>query len=449
MQKKLSIIFTLAGILVVLLYFKPWRSTEIAQPRFFDRLPDADIIGKSNVLDLARSLTGTMYHYRLPFREFLTHEFILSQGKNFGLDLQKPVFFFMNEKEWEINDLGAMFIVADSSNLRIGIEKLGQLIGLTDTTIYGQKVFKQQRHGLYFSYGADWMLVYQGKKFKRVLNNVLFAKRNEIPPKWRAFLNKKEFTKSSIVAEVTSVNLRKHGIASSIITLSNDSTHITFHTRIHQSDTLSIQLKDSGPSFKHQAFTRTLFNLHFDTERLRNDTQSPLYIAMKKVGAKIGFPVTDLLNAWEGDIAFRQGGIEWIKEKYIESELDDNFNVTEVVKYKNVKVSGFSLYLSMNDKSQLLIDRLLEKGIMTKDDRKFRLLYSPPLQMHLNDTSLIFHTSKFSPVLYDSSTNAATWTYNYTPYTFSLDSTTTKTIYGSVTIPLDKLIKDHMPIYDN
>jgi hypothetical protein len=164
------------------------------------------------------------------------------------------------------------------------------------------------------------------------------------------------------------------------------------------------------------------------------------------LGEKISFPVNDLMNAWEGDIAFRQGGIERVREKYIESELDENFNVTEVVRYKTVKVPGYSVYLSMNPTNRALIDKLLHKGIMTKQEGKYRMLFSPPLQMSQTDTSLMFHTSKFLPVLYPNSQNEILFTHKKTPYVIYLDSTNLKTLYGRLQIPLDRIISDNISL---
>jgi hypothetical protein len=211
MRKKIAVVVALVGVFVTLLFFRPWESAPPKEPRFFDRLPDADIIGKSNILDLTRTLSSSTYHYKIPFRDFLTPEFILGQGKGFGIDFQKPAFFFANEKDWMIKSIGAMFMISDSTAVREGLVRLNNFVGLKDTVVYNHTVHKIEEYGVYLAYGKDWLLVYQGDDFKRTYHDVLFAKINEIPPNWRTFLNR-ESTKRPFIAIVTSKKLADNGI---------------------------------------------------------------------------------------------------------------------------------------------------------------------------------------------------------------------------------------------
>lgn len=445
MRKKIAIIIALALAFVALLVFRPWDWETHKEPRFFDRLPDADIIGKSDVLDISRTLSSVLYHYRVPYREFFSPEFILGQSKGFGIDLQKPVYFFANENEWEIESVGLMFITTDSSSVGAGIDRLDKLIGLKDTVVYNTTVYKYDKENLYFAYGKDWLLIYSGEGFKRTYHDILFAKINEIPPKWRSFLNK-EYSANSTIAQITTKNLENIGIQSILCSLSNDSTSLTVNAQINQFDTLSFQLKKPSWEFSSQEYTRNLGNFNFDIERLRNRPEDPIVLFLKNMGSKVSFPIRDLLNAWEGDLAFRQGGIQQIREKYIESELDENFNVTEVVKFRTVKVPGYSVYLSMNPLGRPLVSNLIEKGILTKNEKKYRMLFSPPLIMQQSDTSLMFHTGNFPPQLYQSDENKIMFTYEHAPYQLYLDSTTLKTLYGRIQIPLDKIVKDNLDL---
>lgn len=443
MLKKIALIFVLALVFVTLLIFRPWDFNSRKEPRFFDRLPDADIIGKSDILDLSKALSSALYHYRVPFREFLSPEFILGQGKGFGIDLQKPAYFFANEQDWKINSMGMLFRITDSSSVRAGINRLDKLIGLKDTMIYNHIVYKYTKEKFYIAYGKDWMLVYHGDKFKRTYHDVLYARINEIPPKWRSFLNKQSGSKS-MIAQITTKNLENIGIKSILCSMSNDSSSITINTQINQFDTLSFQVRNSGWEFFSQEYTKNNANLHFNVHRLRDNPEDPIVVFMKKIGAKISLPVNDFLNAWEGDLAFRQGGIQKIKERFIESELDENFNVTEIEKYRDVKVLGYSVYLSTNGLGKSLVGNLLNKGIMTKSEGKYRMLFSPPLVMNQTDTSLVFHTSQFTPILYKSEQNKVLITYKNIPYIMYLDSTSTKSLYGRLEIPLDKLLKNNI-----
>lgn len=445
MVRKLGTIFLLSLGLALLLILQPWKRFQEEPPRFFDRLPEADIIGKSSLLDLSRTLSSTMYYYKIPGREFLTYDFILSQGKAFGLDIQKPVFFFMDQENWEIKDFGLLTMVSDSSKIKLGIEKLYQLTNIHDTTILDQRVYHEDESQFFLAYGPDWLFFYQGDDFERRFRGILNAKKNEIPPKWRDFLNSVEYASSSAAAYVAFDELKDIGVASASFSISNDSTSVTLNTVITQMDTVRFTLRDFGPSYLEKDFTKSLVNIHLKTDSSSFNENQPLIVLASKFAKRIGFPTQALFDTWTGNLSFRQGGIQAIDEQYVESELDEDFNVTEVIKTKKVNVTGFSLYLSTNKNARSFVNKLSNKGILTKEGSKYRLLYSPPLNMKITDTSLALYTSKYLPRMVPDSLNQIIWTNKSTPYSIKIDSTSHKSIYGSVTIPLHKLIEENVP----
>lgn len=445
MRKKLAIIFSLAVLFAAVLVIRPWESEKEDVPRFFDRLPDADIIGKTDLLALTESLEQTTYHFKIPFREFLTREFVLLQSKSFGIDVQKPVYFFANETEWELKDFGAMFHVKDSSQINKGIQRLSGVTKVSDTMIYDHKIFQIKSANISMAYGDNWLLVYCGKAFKRTYHDVLYAKRNEIPPNWRAFLNQTKMEGSSLVAKWSSKDLDAYGLNAVDVRLQNDSSSLTLHSQVHQNDSIAIKLLESGPTYEKQEFTRTLANLHMDVSGLQDRPNDPLVLIMKQVAQKISFPVQDFLSAWQGSVAFRQGGLQTYSEKYIESELDDNFNITEVVKYKTIKLPGFSLYLTMNENYPDFLDRLKVKGILTKPDKRYRLLFSPPLALEEEENAISLHTATYFEKPDTSTSNSVLFTYQKTPYTFHLDSLGTNTYFCRFQIPLEQLVQSYIP----
>lgn len=448
MGRKFVLIALLGLATLLLLIFKPWKPKEADPPRFFDRLPEADIIGKSNILDLSRSLSGTMYYYKTPFREFLTHEFLLSQGKNYGLDLQRPVFFFVNQNDWSVIDAGIMCIVTDSSKVLPAITKLKTFGNLRDTTIIGERVYYDPKIDVFCAYGNNWLLIYNGNRFKSTLRHILNAKKNEIPPKWRDFLNSTRFNATATVMHFNFPQLREMGVAEANLVLSNDSTSLYFNAEVMATDTLSFKVKPVGTSLAPEEYTRNLLNMHLDIERLRTNPDDPLYKLMSAMSQKIHFPVADFLKTWEGDIALREGGFHRVKERYVESELDEDFNISEVNKYRDVKVPGYSLYLSTNNHREAFLNLLFNKGIMTQDQDGVRFLFSPPLKMKKEKGSLELFTGTYAPKFVQDSICSAYWTHNLTTYQFYLDSTSTKSIYGRITVPLHKLIPQHIPFYE-
>ncbi|XOV65967.1 MAG: hypothetical protein ACFHU9_10050 [Fluviicola sp.] len=445
MRKKLAIIFALAAVFAALLIIRPWESEKEDIPRFFDRLPDADIIGKTNLLELTESLEQTTYHFRIPFREFLTREFVLLQSKSFGVDVQKPVYFFATQNEWNVDDFGAMFQVRDSSLINKGVTRLSSVVKLSDTLIYNQKVYQHKATKFSMAYGDNWLLVYCGDNFKRTFHDVLFAKRNEIPPNWRAFLNQTKMDGAPLVAKWSSKDLDSYGLNAIDVRLENDSTSLTLHSQIHQNDSIAIKLLDNGPTYEQQEFTKTLANLHMDISGLQDRPNDPLVLILKQIAQKISFPLQDFLHAWQGSVAFRQGGLQTYSEKYIESELDENFNITEVVKYKTIKLPGFSLYMTMNDGYPEFLNRLKVKGILTKPDKRYRLLFSPPLALEQEEGAIALHTATYYEEPVTSSSNRILFTYNKTPYTFYMDSLGTNTYFCRLQIPLEQLIQSNIP----
>lgn len=444
MFRKLTLIFFLATGLAVFLFFQPWKLFEIQAPRFYDRLPSADIIGKTKILELSKSFSATLHHYKIPLRDFFSQDFILGQGKSFGLDLQSPVYYFINQEDWTMTDLGALIMVTDSSRIQLGVEKLRKLINLKDTSVLDQRVYYAPEENTYMTYGKDWMLIYSGKDFNNMLRNVKYAKYNQMPPKWKALL-KEGKNESNLYAFIAFEELRNEGIRSIDLQLSNDTTNVLLHTKVNYIDTLLVSLKSSGPAFEDRTFTRNNISLHLNVEKLKKNPDNALAKLITHFGKKFGFPVGSFMQAWQGDLAFRQGGLETITEEYIVSELDEDFNITEVKKNRELKIQGFSIFISLNDKGPEFLNRLFAKGILTKEEEKFRFLYSPPLRMNFNKESLSLHTAKYPPKMYDEPTQFIKWTYQQTPYEFYLDSSDYFTLYGRIRIPLDNLVKTSIP----
>lgn len=444
MYKKLGLLLiVVVGLTALFTYL--WIPEKVEPTRFVDRLPDADIIGKADILELATEIMPTLYYYQIPVREFISPDFILSQGKSYGIDFQKPLYFFGTEDEDKIKDWGALIPVDDSSKVLDGILTLGGLVDIHDSTIIDKKVFFSKTLHLAVTYGKDWILIGSPEKFGVYLGHVLGAKLNGISSRWKKFLADETFIDRALVVRAISPRLKENGIESMLLTTTNDSTSITLHTRISQFDSLSFQLKPSGPNFNVEDYTKRTLNAHFDIDALRGNTRDPFYRLLQKAGEKISFPLNSFLETWDGDIAYRQGGIQKISEKYIVSELDENFNVSEVVKYKQLEISGFSLYLSMNENKQAFLAEVFDKGILTSEANKVRLLYFPPMHMTPSDTSLLFYTSMYPPAVQMDSLQTGLWTVNYTPLAFELDSTRGKAVFGKVTIPLKKILKDYLP----
>lgn len=437
----ISVIIALCLGLIALLIIKPWRP-EPQSPRFVDRLPMSEIIGKTNILNLAKDLIPATYSNQIPFREFMSPEFILSQGKINGLNLQNPVYFFGNHSSENLSDWGMMIQVLDSSKVLPGIKRFEKMTSVKDSVIYNESVYILPEYDLTIAYGKDWLLVAKRASFKKYFDHVIHAKLNSIYPRWRKFIQEKLFNDKSMQASIVSKELRTYGVESALLASSSDSTSLTLHTRIINSDTIPFDLKPGGMRFEQSEYTRRMINLNLNVDRLKTQKDHALYLLLQKLARKISFPLDEFFNTWNGSIAFRQGGIQTVVEPYIESELDENFNVTEVVKYKPVKISGFDLRMSMNKNQSAFMNRLFAKGILTREDSKVRMLYFPPMTMKTQDGAINFHTSSVIPKTIENSEQSILWDFNYTPVKFTLDSIQAEIAYGKINIGLRKIISD-------
>jgi hypothetical protein len=235
--------------------------------------------------------------------------------------------------------------------------------------------------------------------------------------------------------------LKDNGIKTAIFAHDSDSVSFSLLAYIRNTKPLNIAMKSPGLNFKEGEFASKMLNIHLDITKLRNSPSDPIYKWLVKLGRKIGFPTAQFLNAWDGDLSFREGGFQTVQESYIESVLDEDFNVTEVEKKRDVKVPGFSLILSMNENGQSLFNRLMAKGIITQQGDKFRFLFSPELRFQKKDKYFIFHSGAYTPAIEEHRRNNGVWTEKGTRLQFSLDSLSRNEAFGTIYIPVNRIIR--------
>jgi hypothetical protein len=436
MIKKISLIIFLALALAAFLILRPYIFRKEAPPRIEDRLPEADFLGRAYLLDVAKETSGMLYYHKIPSRDFFAQEFILAQSKMYGLNLQQPVYFFANEG----GDWGALVQVSDSSKIRQGIERLRKMIDIKDSVMQGGTVYFYPKEDSYLYYDRGFLLVYKGKDFGKVYNRVIYCKNGDISPAWRSFLRMKQFKDEKLVIYSNWSKLKENGVETALFAHDSDSVSFSLMTYLKNKQNLNVSLKNSGRSLLSGDYTNKMLNIHMDISKLRDNPEDPLYQLLVKLGKKISFPTVDFLNAWEGDLSFRQGGLQTIKESYVESELDDDFNVTEVRKERDVKIPGFSIMFSVNSNGPAFIQRLLTKGILTEEENKYRFLYSPPLHMKRIKEYYIFHSGQYTPKQEENASNNAIWTEKGTRIEFKLDSMNKREVFGSIYIPVERII---------
>lgn len=437
MARKVLFIVFLISLLAGFFYYKPLFGKPPEEPAITDRLPDGDFLGRFYLLDVARESYPMLFFNKIPIRDFLSHEFLLAQGKSYGLDLQKPAYFFANESgEW-----GAVVEVNDSSKIYPGIERLRKNVKLEDTLVSDQKVCVIKSERLYITYDKKWIFLYHGGQLPKRLYHVKFAEKNDVTRAWKAFLSEKQFTDEKLVVYSNSKKLKEQGIETAIFAHDSDSTSVQIKTYIRNTKPLNISLKPSGLAFQEQKAMDKLINLHIDVEKLRSDKSDPLYKWMAKLGQKVSFPLDAFLDAWEGDLSFYQGGMVKVKENFIESRMDENFNISEVKSTRVKDVPGFAFMMSVNQKQKEFISRLFAKGIMRKENKKFYVLTSPPLRIRQTPTHLYLYSSDLSPKTKISTFNGGIWNQDGIQYGFTLDSLSRHEVFATIRVPVRRFLK--------
>ncbi len=437
MFKKITLILILSVALAGFLILKPYIFKQQEAPTVEDRLPDADYIGKAYILDVARETSGMLYYNKIPFRDLLSYEFILSQGKLYGLNLQKPIYFFGKER----GDVGAIIQVSDSSKIGEGIKRLTKIIALDDTIINEQRIYRYKKEQLFLSYSNKYLFLFRGANFAFYNKRITTAKRDDQSKLWKDFLGEKQFKKEKLVIYSKAQRLKEFGIEKVIFAHDSDSTSFSLKAYIKNLKHFNFQQKEAGLSFANTGATNKMLNIHINSKKLRNHPEDPLYKLLVRIGKKISFPTKEFIDAWEGDLSFREGGKQTIQESYIETVLDEDFNTTEVEKKKAVEVPGFSLLFTTNDKGKNFINKLFAKGILTKTDGKFRFLYSPPLKMNVIKNTYYFYSGDICPTTEIHAKNNGIVLRKGTKIEFNIDTLTVNEAFGTLYIPVDRLFR--------
>jgi hypothetical protein len=435
--KKFIFILILTSVLAAFLLFRAYFSGPRDQAQLIDRLPTADVLGRCNLLDLATETSDMLYYNKIPFRDLFSTEFLLSQGKNYGLNLQKSAYFFANEN----GNWGVLLEVIDSAKVGIGVERLRKLMDLKDTTIYDQKITLLKKEKGYLTYSKNWLFIYKGTEFLKNFKHVYFAKKGVVEPCWEAFLNEEQFKDEKLVLYSNWDKLKEQGIETAIFAHDSDSLSFSLLSCIRTTNPIKAKAKENGLGFDANHSSKKLLNVHLDISELKKDPKDPLYKLLIQLGKKIGFPTVDFMNAWEGDLSLLEGGTVTVQESYVESVMDEEFNVSEVEKTKEVKVPGYYLMLSVNEKSSLLLSKLMAKGILTKENDKYRIITSPQLTLMKKDNYLYFYSGSYLPAPQKQTSNNGILTHQGTRFAFMIDSIKSKEAFGSIHIPIERLLR--------
>lgn len=437
MLKKSLLIATLALSLGAFLYLQPLFFAKGAAPRIIDRLPDADFIGKMNLLDFINESNGLLYFYKTPFRDLTSADYILGQGKTYGLNLQKPIFIFGNKNgEW-----GAIIQLNNPEKTKQGIDKLKQNLAVKDSTKNKIILYYIPKLKIYLHYSANYLLIYSGNKVNNVIARVNNAKYKGISKLWKGFLTNTTFQNEHLVIYSKWKELNKYGVDYAMLAHDSDSTDFNIKYYFHKQTNFPFSNKKAGLSFSGQESPIRSIELHLNAEKFREAKNDPLKNLLIEKGKRLSFPTVSFLEAWDGVLSFVEGGKQKVSERIIVSEMDEDFNVTQVEKYRMVDVPGYSLLFNTNDKGPAFINSLLQKGIMRSEGNQYRVLFSPLLNMKRKDNYYFFYSGINAPKTIENIQNQLLWPINETNYFFKIDTINQKDISGSFKIPANNIIK--------
>ena len=437
MYKKLAFILFLAFLLGVLLYLKPFERPKKELEKIETFLPKADLAGRVYLLDFLTESSDLMLFNEISQRQFLTSEFVLSLAKKFGLDIQNAVFVFANER----GDAGSVVPLYTAEKLKSALDRISLDNNVKDTVIGQDRIYHLTDYKVHVFHRDHFLFIYYGDFFYETYNESIANKEREITKVWKGLFTNPVFPNENLVLYSESESLRQFGMDNAYMAHDSDSSGFHLKSCIKINDSIPFFVKDSGRAIKFSERSKRTMDLHMNTSDLSESVKSLLTEKLSLLTSKISFPIADFVDIWSGDFCFEEGGYYLVAEKYIETELDDNFEPTQVEKIRYKNVPRYSLMFTVHEPANELIAKLLTKGILTQEDDKYRFLFSPQLKFSYSNDQVVFYSTAKPPKNYMSSKNRIAWTYKDTDYEFQVDSLSKRMVFGSIQIPMKKILE--------
>lgn len=436
MLRNLTIIFIIATLFGAFLVIRPYISGPKENPVLVDRLPDAEFMAQLNPLQLAKEMRGLLFYHKIPYRDFISEEFFLSQAKGFGINFQNPVYAFGDQE----GSFGVISELTDSSKVLNGVKKLMHFFDMSERKINGHKVYKFQNFDGYLTYSKDFILFYIGDQPKTIFDRVYNAKSNQVSPNWINFFNVTLDNTSSFKLYSRIKDFQTADVNYILSTPAFDSSKVYIQTLFNFNDQAPFALKDNNRGIASNPNSNKEIQLHIDPTYLKQNKQHPINTLLAKMAKKVSFPYWEFLRAWQGDLSLQQGGWVTIQEEFITTEVDDDFNITEVVKTQEAKIPGFSCFLTL-DNQQANLQRILEnRGLLTNQEDGWHFLFSPPLKYIQNKLEHLYYATKAKPKLEEINQNYVRWPYAGTDFHFTIDSLVQKTVYTNLSFSPEKML---------
>ena len=437
MLRKIIIIILLSSGLAVLLYLKPWKEEIIKPPRIEDRLPTADFLGVMNPLEFVKEMSVLINFNKVKYRQLLTYDFLLSQSRSLGINLQNPVFLF----GFENGNWGCVIELNDDSKIEKGLEQLSSIFKLEKKKKDGLDYIYVKSGKIFIFHEKDYLLVYKGDDFSDVLSRIHNSSYGDVKSEWINFLKEKTFKSESFIIYSNWNKLADYGIEKGMFAIDNDSVNIKLKTYLKKVSPFYISQK-SGPSITNSTkANKNKAEIHLDIQEFKKHPEDPLYKAANKISKRYGFPFADFINAWDGDMSFREEGTTTATEVFLETELDEEFNPVLIEKNRQLIVPAYSCHLTFNSKFDKFYKKLVTKGLVTEENDKLRFLISPELMKKRTRNSLSLYSSVL-PSIENSKENRVQWTFDGTTYIFTIDTISGNELYGTIGFSSRRILKN-------
>lgn len=384
-----------------------------------DRLPSGEILVRLNVLELNKEINAIIVKQKLPIREFTSPDFLVSQGKQFGINLSSEAYMFSDRA---MNEWGIMISLTDSSQVINLVSRFKSNTKVKDSSTDRIRIFSFVEFNLNLCYGKDYLFLYSGKNFKQKMARVSEAKVGGIAREWKHFLSLPVFKDEKIVAYTEGSFVQEWGLDYALFSHDNDSNDVHIKAYFHTAQDHGLNLLASQAGLPLKPTDAKAIELHLDSSFKHQQILKKFMPKLMELGKKIGFPTPLFIQAWDGNLSFREGGFVNSTQRIVTTDFDEDFNPIEITKYQHIRVPGYSILLGVNSLGSTLMKSLYSKGIIRDEAGKLRFLFAPLLTMKTEKNRFQFSASSTFPNLTLGNKNFLRWTEGKDVYYLEIDS---------------------------
>jgi hypothetical protein len=434
MKNRLTVIVVLVSFITGFFVYRYYLQEEKPFPKIEDRLPDAEILGKINITEFSDELKPLLFKNKIKYRDFIASDFILSQTKNLGINLQKPVYFYITEQD----DFGALISVNDSSKVPKAIMRIKSFFDVQDTIVNGSIIYKISDYNTYLCFERNWLFIYKGNQFIKNYFQVKYADHTSMKQCWKNFLNDERFMNENLSLYIRPKKLLKERLDYFATSINVDSNNVHLKTVIADNQYFPIQLKKGGLNFVSDLSTAKHFvNLHVNIDSLKTVKKHFIYSFIKPYTNKVNFPLEDFIQGWNGDLSINVNGKKKVAESFVETEFDDDFNSIEVTKTRFVERDMFSFVMSTTPSYRVFLDRLFAKGFLRKNNNDYFFLMFSSVKLITKSDVFYVYTGRVPKTDSIDVHSEGRILYDNTNFEFKIDSTSQKEMYLNLTIPFN------------